>query len=205
MVSAGAGRLPPILEIKTVYVAFTRKFILTCGFGFGFTKALAWRYFGCIILPIIILNTLKRFQKRCQNREELLVWCMMGSVQVQRTEGRGRCVSWKRLVGECSMFVHYRKHKTTPKSLTINWFITTYDPRLPSISKILIQNWKVMIESDKRLRKAFPKPRLQCCATRDLPTSRISCVEQSFHQREERPALEEWNQSLGGDGEVGGM
>ena len=37
-------------------------------------------------------------------------------------------------------------------------FITTYDPRLPQISQILTQNWKVMVESDKRLLKAFPKP-----------------------------------------------
>lgn len=41
-------------------------------------------------------------------------------------------------------------------------FITTYDPRLPSISKILTQNWKVMVETDGRLLKAFPKPPMVC-------------------------------------------
>ena len=41
-------------------------------------------------------------------------------------------------------------------------FITTFDPRLPDISRILKENHKVMIESDGRLKGAFPKPPMVC-------------------------------------------
>ena len=41
-------------------------------------------------------------------------------------------------------------------------FITTYDPRLPNIGKILKENHKVMLESDGRLKGAFPKPPMVC-------------------------------------------
>ena len=41
-------------------------------------------------------------------------------------------------------------------------FITTFDPRLPQLSKILTQNWKVMVEDDKRMLKVFPKPPMVC-------------------------------------------
>ena len=41
-------------------------------------------------------------------------------------------------------------------------FITTYDPRLPSISKILTQKWKVIVETDDRVLAAFPKPPMVC-------------------------------------------
>ena len=37
-------------------------------------------------------------------------------------------------------------------------FVIEYDPRLPRISEILKQQWKVMVESDQRLLEAFPKP-----------------------------------------------
>ena len=41
-------------------------------------------------------------------------------------------------------------------------FITTYDPRLPNIARILRENHKVMLESDGRLKGAFPKPPMVC-------------------------------------------
>ena len=41
-------------------------------------------------------------------------------------------------------------------------FVTTYNPRLANISKILKENWKLMIESDGRLAEAFPKPPMVC-------------------------------------------
>ena len=37
-------------------------------------------------------------------------------------------------------------------------YTITYDPKLPNISSILTKNWKVMVESDQRLSKAFPTP-----------------------------------------------
>ena len=41
-------------------------------------------------------------------------------------------------------------------------FFTTFDPRLPNIGKILRENHKVMLESDGRLKGAFPKPPMLC-------------------------------------------
>ena len=41
-------------------------------------------------------------------------------------------------------------------------FITTYEARLPNISRILKENHKVMLESDGRLKGAFPKPPMVC-------------------------------------------
>ena len=41
-------------------------------------------------------------------------------------------------------------------------FIVTYDPRLPDLGKILRENHKVMLESDQRLKEAFPEPPMLC-------------------------------------------
>ena len=38
----------------------------------------------------------------------------------------------------------------------------TYDPLLPAIPPILRKNWKVMVDEDQRLLKAFPKPPMAC-------------------------------------------
>ena len=37
-----------------------------------------------------------------------------------------------------------------------------FDKRLPNISGIMKQNWKVMVESDRRLKKVFEHPPLVC-------------------------------------------
>ena len=41
-------------------------------------------------------------------------------------------------------------------------FIIQYDPRLPNLSKILKENWQVMISEDQRLRPAFEHPPMVC-------------------------------------------
>ena len=41
-------------------------------------------------------------------------------------------------------------------------FIVKYDPRLPDLGKILKENHKVILESDQRLKEAFPKPPMLC-------------------------------------------
>ena len=41
-------------------------------------------------------------------------------------------------------------------------YTITYDPKLPHLPHILHKNWKVMIESDPRLAKAFPSPPMAC-------------------------------------------
>ena len=41
-------------------------------------------------------------------------------------------------------------------------YTITYDPQLPKIPAILHKNWKVMVNSDQRLKKAFEKPPMAC-------------------------------------------
>ena len=41
-------------------------------------------------------------------------------------------------------------------------YITTYDPRLPSIPALLAQPWETMVQRDPRLRPAFLKPPQAC-------------------------------------------
>ena len=41
-------------------------------------------------------------------------------------------------------------------------FVIQYDPRLPNLSKILKENWQVMISEDQRLRPAFEHPPMVC-------------------------------------------
>ena len=41
-------------------------------------------------------------------------------------------------------------------------FITTFDPRLPDLRRILKENHKIMVESDGQLKGAFPKPPMIC-------------------------------------------
>ena len=38
----------------------------------------------------------------------------------------------------------------------------TFDPKLPKLPPILRKNWKVMVDEDQRLLKAFPKPPMAC-------------------------------------------
>ena len=37
-------------------------------------------------------------------------------------------------------------------------YTTTFDPKMPDLSPILVKNWKVMVEEDQRLRTPFPAP-----------------------------------------------
>ena len=37
-------------------------------------------------------------------------------------------------------------------------YTITYDPKLPHLPAILSKNWNVMVDSDRRLNKAFPAP-----------------------------------------------
>ena len=37
-------------------------------------------------------------------------------------------------------------------------YTITYDPKLPALAPILTKNWRVMVQSDQRLYKAFPAP-----------------------------------------------
>ena len=41
-------------------------------------------------------------------------------------------------------------------------YTTIYDPKMPDLPPILIKNWKVMVDTDQRLRKAFPAPPMVC-------------------------------------------
>ena len=41
-------------------------------------------------------------------------------------------------------------------------YIVTYDPKLPLLPPILSKNWREMVESDQRLKKAFPAPPMAC-------------------------------------------
>ena len=41
-------------------------------------------------------------------------------------------------------------------------YTITYDPKLPYISPILFKNWKVMVETDRRLAKPFAAPPMAC-------------------------------------------
>ena len=41
-------------------------------------------------------------------------------------------------------------------------YTITYDSKLPHLPHILGKNWRVMVESDQRLRKAFPAPPMAC-------------------------------------------
>ena len=37
-------------------------------------------------------------------------------------------------------------------------YILTYEPKLPSIPSILVRTWGTMVDRDRRLKAAFPKP-----------------------------------------------
>ena len=41
-------------------------------------------------------------------------------------------------------------------------YTITYDPKLPHLPAILGRNWKVMVDTDPRLTRAFPKPPMVC-------------------------------------------
>ena len=41
-------------------------------------------------------------------------------------------------------------------------YTITFDPKLPYLPPILSKNWHVMVETDPRLTKAFPKPPMAC-------------------------------------------
>ena len=41
-------------------------------------------------------------------------------------------------------------------------YTVVYDSKLPQLPKILERNWRVMVESDRRLTKAFPAPPMAC-------------------------------------------
>ena len=53
-------------------------------------------------------------------------------------------------------------------------YTITFDPKLPHLPAILSKNWSVMVDSDRRLSKAFPSPPMACLlytspSPRDLP------------------------------------
>ena len=60
-------------------------------------------------------------------------------------------------------------------------FITTYDPRLNNVIRILKENHKVMLESDGRLNGHFPNH--PWYASKGHPTSKTFCAEPNFHPR----------------------
>ena len=41
-------------------------------------------------------------------------------------------------------------------------YTATYDPKLPSLPPILVKNWKVMVDTDRRLVKPFAAPPMAC-------------------------------------------
>ena len=41
-------------------------------------------------------------------------------------------------------------------------YTITFDPKLPHLPAILSKNWNVMVDSDRRLSKAFPAPPMAC-------------------------------------------
>ena len=41
-------------------------------------------------------------------------------------------------------------------------YTITFDPKLTPLSPILVKNWKVMLDSDQRLKKPFPAPPMAC-------------------------------------------
>ena len=41
-------------------------------------------------------------------------------------------------------------------------YTITYDPKLPHLPAILGRNWRVMVDTDPRLTRAFPKPPMVC-------------------------------------------